>query len=142
MINPKDIVILDTHVWIWLLTGGKKLENSGCLAHIENAAKYGNIRVSAISVWEVGMLEAKGRIKFPVECIDWINKALSVPGVSLVPLTPEIAVESSQLPDKFHGDPADRIIVASARKLGATLITHDKEIISYGRKMFVKVIPV
>lgn len=142
MINSVGTVILDTHVWIWLLTGDKQLKNSKCLSHIESAAKYANISVSAISVWEVGMLEAKGRIKFPVECLDWVNKALSISGISLVPLTPEIAIESSRLPDKFHGDPADRIIVATARKLEATLITNDKEIISYGREMFVKVIPV
>ena len=142
MNNSKEIIILDTHVWIWLLTGDKQLENSRCLPYIENAVKYSNVRVSVISIWEVGMLEVKGRIKLPTECLDWVNNALKVPGISLVPLTPEVAIESTRLPDKFHGDPADRIIVATARKLGAVLVTRDKEIISYGKKMLVKAIPV
>lgn len=137
----KEPIVLDTHVWIWLLTGDKQIENSKCLSYIENAVKYSNIKISAISVWEIGMLETKGRIKFPVDCLDWVNKALNAPGISLEPLTPEIAIESSRLPGKFHGDPADRIIAATTRKLGAVLITRDKNIISYGKQNLLKVIP-
>jgi len=80
------------------------------------------------------MLEAKGRIRLSKDCLSWVHDALSSPGISLVPLTPEIAVESCRLPGTFHGDPADRILVATARLLGATLITRDTMILSYGRK--------
>ena len=139
MNSPNELVLLDTHVWIWLLNGNEKLKNSKCLPYIENCVKYSNIRVSVISVWEVGMLEAKGRIKFPIDCLDWVNKALKAPGISLLSITPDIAIESSRLPGKFHGDPADRIITATARKLGAVLITHDKNIINYGKKNYLKV---
>ncbi|GJQ57543.1 MAG: hypothetical protein SCALA701_03440 [Candidatus Scalindua sp.] len=116
------------------------MTNSPCLSLIENAVKYSNIRVSAISVWEVGMLESKGRIKFPIDCLDWVHNALNAPGISMVPITPEIAIESSRLPGKFHGDPADRIIVATVRKLGATLLSHDRNILLYGKKKYLKII--
>ncbi len=78
------------------------------------------------------MLESKGRIQIPINCLDWVNKALQAPGILLAPITPKIAIESSRLPGKFHGDPADRLIVATARILDATLITHDKKLIAYG----------
>lgn len=140
MNDSEELILLDTHVWLWLLNGEEKLINSQCLSYIEKSVKYSNIRVSVISVWEVGMLESKGRIKFPIDCLDWVNNALNAPGISMVPITPEIAIESSRLPGKFHGDPADRIIVATVRKLGATLISHDRNIISYGKMKYLKVI--
>ena len=79
------------------------------------------------------MLEAKGRIRLAKDCLAWVHDALTSPGISLVPLTPEIAVESSRLPGTFHGDPADRILVATARLLGATLLTRDAKILTYGK---------
>ncbi len=88
------------------------------------------------------MLEAKGRIRLSKDCLAWVQEALSAPGTSLVPLTPEIAVESSRLPGKFHGDPADRILVATARLLGATLLTRDERILAYGKGKLVSVMPV
>lgn len=140
MDSSQELILLDTHVWLWLLNGEEKLISSQCLSYIEDSVKYSNIRVSAISVWEVGMLESKGKIIFPIGCLEWVNKALNAPGISLAPITPEIAIESSRLPGKFHGDPADRIIAATARILGATLISHDKQIIMYGKKKYLKVI--
>lgn len=138
----KDLLLLDTHVWIWLMIGSDELKSSKCLPVIEQSAKQGKIRISAISVWEIGMLEARGKIKFTVNCIDWVNEALSAPGISLEPLSPEIAIESSRLPGDFHGDPADRIIVATARKLGATLVSSDKEILEYSEEGYIKILPV
>jgi len=138
----KDLLLLDTHVWIWLMIGSDELKSSKCLPVIEQSAKQGKIRISAISVWEIGMLEARGKIKVTVNCMDWVNEALSAPGISLEPLTPEIAIESSRLPDDFHGDPADRIIVATARKLGATLVSSDKEILEYSEQGYIKTLPV
>jgi len=129
--NYDEIVLLDTHIWIWLLNGSEKSINPKCLTFINKAVIHSNIKVSAISVWEVGMLEAKGKIKFPIDCLDWVEQALGAPGISLAPITPEIAIKSSRLPGNFHGDPADRIIVSTARKLNATLITHDKNILRY-----------
>lgn len=138
----KDLLLLDTHVWIWLMIGADELKSSKCLPVIKQSARQSKIRISAISVWEIGMLEARRKIRFTVSCTDWVNEALSAPGVSLEPLAPEIAIESSRLPGDFHGDPADRIIVATARKLGATLVSGDKEILGYSEEGYIKTLPV
>ncbi len=100
---------------------------------MEEAATHGLVRVSAISVWEIAMLEAKGRIRLSKDCRSWVDEASHAPGVALVPLTPEIAVESSRLPGTFHGDRADRILVATARREGAIFLTRDEKILAYGR---------
>jgi len=140
MPNPEKPLLLDTHVWLWVVGGAIPLKRP-VLSAVERAARRGLIRVSAISVWEVAMLDAKGRIRLSKDCLAWVTEALVAPGVSLVPLTPEIAVESSRLPGTFHGDPADRILVATARLLGAVLVTRDKTILSYGKGKHVSVMP-
>jgi len=129
--NNSNLLLLDTHVWIWLINGDQQLKSSKAITHIEKAAQHSNIRISAISVWETGMLEAKGRISLKYDCIEWVNHALAGPGISLLPLTPEIAIKSSRLPGIFHGDPADRIIVASAMGINASLVTKDRKILKY-----------
>lgn len=139
MNNEQPSVFLDTHIWIWLINGDNRLENTSALDLINNAVKKSSVYISIISVWEIGMLEAKGRIKIQGSCLDWVKKALSIPGFRLVSLTPEIALESSNLPGVFNGDPADRMIVASALSLNSILITADKEIIEYGNRHLLKV---
>jgi PIN domain nuclease of toxin-antitoxin system len=141
-INSKSLIVLDTHAWIWLINGDEQLRLSEALPLIERAAQLSNVKVSAISVWEVSMLEAKGRISFSMECLDWVKQALAAPGISLVPLTPEIAVLSSRLPGEFHGDPADRIIVATALELSASLVTKDKKILRYSESNPLNVIAI
>ena len=84
------------------------------------------------------MLETKRRITLTTDPLRWVNDALRLPGFSLIPLSPEIAVTSSRLPGDFHGDPADRIIVASALVEKAMLITNDHKILDYGRKGFIE----
>lgn len=107
---------------------------------IEEAAKRSSLQVSVISIWEIGTLEAKGRINFEIDCMEWIHRSLNAPGISLAPLTPEIAILSSRLPGDFHGDPADRIIAATARKSGALLVTNDNQILTYGKQNYLKVL--
>lgn len=142
MNNPsKPLLLLDTHIWIWLINGSDKLKSTKVLRKIEESSKKGLIRVSAISLWEVAMLESKERIRFPLNCLDWIRQALSAPGTSVVPLDPEIAVESTRLPGQFSGlDPADQILIATARKIGATLVTQDKVILKYSKQNHVHVL--
>lgn len=141
MPSSEKVLLLDTHVWLWLVGGAEPLKRP-VLSAVEGAARRGRIRVSAISVWEVAMLEARGRIRLAKDCLAWVQEALSAPGTSLVPLTPEIAVESSRLPGEFHGDPADRILVATARLLGGTLLTRDARILTYGKGKHVSVMRV
>jgi PIN domain nuclease of toxin-antitoxin system len=86
--------------------------------------------------------QREGRIRLAKECLAWVGDALRAPGIALVPLTPEIAVESSRLPGSFHGDPADRILVATARREGAILVTRDEGILAYGKAKRVAVMTV
>ena len=130
MPTPDDLLILDTHVWIWLMEGSDRLAPSA-RNRIEQDVPAEALRVSAISVWETAMLEAKGRIVFDEDCATWVRRALNAPGLSLFPLTPEVAVASMRLPGTFQGDPADRIIAATARSCGATLVTADSAILKY-----------
>jgi PIN domain nuclease of toxin-antitoxin system len=137
---PARPLLLDTHVWIWAMDGW--LGELGQVAHDEivQAGMDGRLLISAISVWEVGMLEAKGRIRFAMEVGEWVRRALEAPGVRLSPLTPEVAIDGSRLPQGVHGDPADRILMATARRVGATLVTRDAKILDYGRQGILSVL--
>jgi PIN domain nuclease of toxin-antitoxin system len=125
-------LVLDTHIWIWLMEGAPDLRPR-LRKRIDAVAREGELLVPAISVWEVGMLEAKGRITFDQDCAAWVKDALSAPGIRLVPLDPDIAVASTRLPGEFHGDPADRIIVATARAHACELATADADIVRYAK---------
>ncbi len=126
-------ILIDTHIFLWLMNGSNKIP-SQALEKIESCIKNeGRIIVSAISIWEIGMLVNKGRITLKEPTLQWINTALNAPYVDLASLSPEIAVESCQLPIEFHGDPADRIIVATSRVLTIPLITADKNIQKYAK---------
>ena len=140
MHNTETGILMDTHIWIWLMEGNPVLTGSKALTLIEEAAESGLLSVSVISVWEIGMLESKSRITFNIPYMEWIDKALSLPGLHLIPLSPKIAIESTRLPNNFHGDPADRIITATARINNASLITKDRKILEYGESGFLKVI--
>lgn len=129
--RPGPLTVLDTHVWIWVIEGDRTALSALAIEAIEKAAGGGAVRVSAISVWEVAMLEAKGRISLSLPVEDWVQGALHAPGVRLLPLSPEIAIESTRLPGSPHGDPADRILMASARHLGGQLATCDRDILDY-----------
>lgn len=126
-------LLLDTHVWIWLMDGAERELGRRALDAVAAASARGRVLVSAISVWEVAMLEAKGRLRFSLEVGEWVRRALAAPGLRLADLSPEIAVESSRLPGEVHGDPADRILMATARRLGAALVTRDARILEYAR---------
>src|SRR5215212_3075247 len=99
-------VLLDTHYWIWQQFGVRQDSSPATWKSIEAAAASGRPLLSVISVWEVGLLDAKRRIDLFTPCEQWVTKALDTPGLTLVPLTPEIAVHSTRLPGNFHSDPA------------------------------------
>jgi len=126
-------VLVDTHIWLWHLNGEPSL-STRVKKCIDACALENELYLSAISVWEIAMLVSKNKIILNTSCQAWINKSLSLPGVSLLPLSPEIAIESCQLPGNFHGDPADRIIVASAKVENLCLISRDKKLSSYCAK--------
>jgi PIN domain nuclease of toxin-antitoxin system len=124
-------ILLDTHVWIWTVSGETDRIAPAVVEQIRRGAARGRLLVSAISVWEVAMLQAKGRIGLALELEEWVRRGLSAPGVRLAELSPEVMVESTRLPGEVHGDPADRMLMATARRLGAALATRDGAILSY-----------
>jgi PIN domain nuclease of toxin-antitoxin system len=87
--------------------------------------------VSIMSAWEIAKLVQKGKLAFSVSCREWIDGAVRADGVVMHPLDPDICVESTELPGAFHGDPADQLIVATARLLGAPVVTADQKIRTY-----------
>ena len=133
-------LLLDTHVWIWFVTGEAKRFERRALRAIERACQQGACWVSVISVWELGMLAAKARLTLSLPAEEWTKRALDTPGMSLAPLTREAAVESSFLPGQFHGDPADRLLVATARHLRARLATADEKMLNYAHRHHLSVL--
>lgn len=134
-------LLLDTHTWIWMMEGTPSLTPK-YRKIINEAALNGQLFIAAISLWEVAMLTMKQRIILEKPVLIWMQEALALPGIELKELSPEIAMDSCQLPDGFHGDPADRLIIATARIHSLTLLTHDERIINYAKKEFVSVIAV
>jgi PIN domain nuclease of toxin-antitoxin system len=134
----KHKLLLDTHVWIWLMLGDERLSPSFRRV-IEQNKEMDLIFVSAISVWEFGMLVERKRIQLEIDCLDWVEEALASSNVNLLPLTPRIAIQSSRLPETPHSDPADRILIATAHEHNAVLVTHDQKLLEYGQGKFIAV---
>ena len=132
------VVLLDTHALVWLLEGNERLGQKS-RALIRDAARDDRLCVSAITPWEIAMLVNKGRLSFGQDIGEWLQGALSMPGVRMEPLSLAVSVASTRLPGDFHSDPADRIIVATARHLGAMLVTDDKLILTYSTQGHVNV---
>ena len=101
----REPLLLDTHYWIWYQLGDQEQVGDRVRQSIESAASGGRLLLSAISVWEVGMLESKGRIRLHSPCEQWVKEALAMPGLTSAPLTWEIAVDSSRLPEPFPWGP-------------------------------------
>lgn len=123
------MIILDTHIWVWWVHDDTRLTKTQLEVIEANEADV--IGISAISLWEVAKLVERKRLILPCATNEWFEQALSYPGVRVVELTPEIVIESTQLPGEFHRDPADQIIVATARVHDCALVTSDEKIIDY-----------
>jgi PIN domain nuclease of toxin-antitoxin system len=133
MIKP---LLLDTHVWIWFANGDAALQKS-LRKTINQAAQDHLLNIAAISLWEVAMLEKRKRIILEMPCLEWIKRSIELMKIQIVPLTPEISVESCHLPGHFHGDPSDQLIVASARNESLVLVTRDKNILKYAQQKYI-----
>lgn len=125
------IALLDTHILIWWLTDMTQLSEAQREV-LKSASPDGPVHVSDISLWEVATLHSLGRIRLALPLRDWLDKAVAPPLVRRQAISPAVAAEVAALPDTFHRDPADRIIVATARILGATLLTRDHRIVAAG----------
>jgi PIN domain nuclease of toxin-antitoxin system len=125
------LIVVDTHVFIWTIEDDARL-GPGARQSIDRAAATTGVHVSAITPWEIAMLAYKVRLALGREIKAWMEAALTLPGVRLAPITPAIAMDSVALPGSFHADPADRLIIATARSAGFPLLTSDQAILRYG----------
>jgi PIN domain nuclease of toxin-antitoxin system len=133
----KTKLVLDTCAWIWIAEGNIRIT-----PEIQEKLIAADWLVSAISVWEVAMLVAKGRIELDRPIEKWIREALiEVPHLSLAPLAPEIAITSCNLQYK-HLDPVDRIIIATALYHQTAIVTGDAKIIEYCNSGYLSVLKV
>ena len=129
--NKPKLLLLDTHIWIWLMNADAILNHKTYLRTIEEYSEQEALRISAISVWELGMLVAKKRLILSNGLYAWVQESLKTQGLSVEPLSIDILLESTQLGNHAHADPADRMIVSTAKHLKATLMTADAKMISY-----------
>jgi PIN domain nuclease of toxin-antitoxin system len=118
------VILLDTHAWIWWRTDPGRL-STGAVSAIAEANTLG---VSSISVWELGTLVRRGRISLDREVTHWVRQALADPRIAVLAPDADVALAAAQLDDSFPGDPADRLIYATARGAGARLLTRDDRI--------------
>jgi PIN domain nuclease of toxin-antitoxin system len=134
-----DALLLDTHVWVWFASGEASKLKPKTVETIQIAGRTGRLRLAAISLWEVAMLAAKGRIEIDLDIQDWLNEAVLRTGVAIVPLDTAIAARSCQI-ELLQADPADRIIVASALKADASLMTADAKIQAAAKRLELNII--
>ena len=122
--------LLDTHTWIWWNMHPERL-SAKVRTLLSKPERYEELLLSAISPWEFSKLLEKGRLGISCNPEEWISEALVMQKLRLVPLSPAIAYRSTSLPQPFHGDPGDQIIVATARDENATVLTKDNRIQQY-----------
>jgi PIN domain nuclease of toxin-antitoxin system len=124
------MILLDTHVWLWLLHDPSQLSESAQAA-IDSEEPQNGLLVSAISVWEVAVKSSLGKLALPLPIDEWYELAQTHSGVVIEPLSSIDAIASTQLPEVFHKDPADRILVAIARRYKISVVTCDAKILNY-----------
>ena len=121
------IVLLDTHMWVWWLTPRSPLARRDRGA-LDALATSGGLRIAAISLWEAQMLHRKGRLEVPCSFADWLEQAADERAVRVLPLDTQVVLALDALPKTFHGDPADRLIVATAKAHSLPIATRDTAI--------------
>lgn len=124
------MIVLDTHTLVWWVTGDPTL-STRAKAAIEQEQPGGEIIVSSISAWEIAMLVQREKLLLSMDVDSWLATVAQIDGVRFMPVDVEVATKSVLLPGEFHKDPADRMIVATARKLAVPLVTKDEKIRAY-----------
>ncbi len=133
----RNNLLLDTCAVIWMASGAP-LSSQASSAIDEAFAAGTELRVSPITAWEIGLLASKGRLPATVPPIELFRSFVEADGVGLSAMSPEILVESSFLPGDMHGDPADRIVIATARSEDLTIVTRDQAILNYAQQGYVR----
>jgi len=137
-------LLLDTCALIWL--AARSPLKKDVLLDIREAVRCNSLYVSAVSAWEIGLLERRHRLRsaiqlFAPEPKAWFAEMMAAPGSMLAPLTSDIAIDVSLLPGSLHNDPADRMLISTARHLDVPIVTSDRKIIAYTDQGLVKVLP-
>ena len=125
------MIVIDTHILVWWVSGVETLSTAANKAIKNTLRNSGEVLVSSISAWEIAMLVEKGRLVLSMDVESWLDEVSQIDGVRFLPVDNEIGVKSTALPGEFHKDPADRMIVATARKLAVPLVTADEKILQY-----------
>ena len=127
-----DLLLLDTHIWIWAVHGENWRVGRDIPAAVTGAVAAGQVRISAFSVFEAAYAMARGRVPIRSSIDEWLEVAVATFGGQVQPIDRAAAEESVRLPGWVHGDPGDRLLIATARLLGARLVTVDHRILRYG----------
>lgn len=130
-------LVLDTHILLWILLEPEEISKT-IKQKITVAQNNNKLVISTISLWEIAMLNHKKRINIYEPIKNFLESITAIEGLIVKDISPEIAAESTLLTDGFHGDPADRIIVATTKILGATLLTRDQKILSFAKDGYIK----
>lgn len=131
------MILIDTHIWIWWVSNSPLLKKE-YRSLLENANK-GTVHISIISCWEVAKAVETGKLKFNISVDSWLKQAIDNYAVNIIPLDMDIIVDSTRLSGSFHKDPADQIIVATARCRDYQLITQDRKILEYPHVKLLKI---
>lgn len=124
------VIVLDTHTLVWWVTGDPAL-SVAAKAAIDLELNGGDIVISSISAWEIAMLVEREKLVLSMDVSAWLATVAQIEAVRFMAVDVEVAVKSVELPGEFHKDPADRMIVATARKLAVPLLTKDEKIRAY-----------
>lgn len=129
------MILLDTQTLVWMMEGSNKL-GAHAIRHEEESDK---VAISVMTAWELGLLVSRGRIKLRLSLEAWLQ-VVADRGAIMIPVTKNIALDAGSLPGDIHGDPADRMIIATARSMGCPLITADGKILAYAKAGHVQAI--
>lgn len=129
------MILLDSHTFVWLADGDKRL-GTETRRIVREAFRSDSLYLSPISLWEISLKASRGKMIFDRPIRPWMNDALRLTRARLAPITAEIAIDCSELPADFHGDPADRIIASTARVHSMLLLTDDRKLLELSQKGF------
>lgn len=128
------MLLLDTHAWVWIVEGDTQRIGRRAQQALTKAETADGIRISPVSIFEVTALCASGRLRLAGPAEGWVRQALSANGVRLAEMTPAVSIDAGGIPRAALADPMDRLLVATARQLGATLLTADTLILAYAQR--------
>jgi PIN domain nuclease of toxin-antitoxin system len=125
------VLLLDTHVWVWSVEGDVRRIGRRTRQLLLRAQARDAIRVSPVTVFEVGALHTLGRIRLTLAVDQWVRQSLDAPGIRIAEVTPPVALDAGHIPRSALADPLDRLLVATARHLAATFVTADEGVLEY-----------